>query len=71
MTQVRHIFGCNHPDREIKSKTKFEVGLELPAIFCKDCIGSCNVCLKEGPTERLGELELCEDCLKDIKSEAA
>lgn len=69
MAQVRYIFGCNHQYRKIKGKTKFESGLELPAMFCKDCIGSCNVCLKDGPTEKFGELELCEDCLRNIRVE--
>jgi len=60
--KTKHIFGCNHENRTILSTVIFERGLELPSIFCKDCIGVCNICLNKIKTKEYNELKLCENC---------
>ena len=67
--KIKYIFGCNHDNPSILSTTIFERGLELPAIFCNDCITICNICLKKGKTKTYDKLELCETCyLKVIET---
>ena len=60
--KTRYIFGCNHDNRNILSTTIFERGLEIPAIFCDDCVTVCNICLKKTKTKVYDKLELCEKC---------
>ena len=60
--KTRYIFGCNHSNRNILSTTIFERGLEIPAIFCDDCVTVCNICLKKTKTKAYDKLELCEKC---------
>jgi hypothetical protein len=31
----------------------------------------CHICLKEGKTKRFGELDLCSECMKMVKTEEA
>lgn len=67
--KIKYIFGCKHSNRNILSTTIFERGLELPAIFCNDCITICNICLKKEKTKMYDKLELCDTCyLKVIKT---
>ncbi len=54
--KTRYIFGCNHNNRNILSTTIFERGLEIPAIFCDDCITVCNICLKKTKTKTYDKL---------------
>ena len=60
--KTRYIFGCNHNNRNILSTTIFERGLEIPAIFCDDCITGCNICLKKTKIKVYDKLELCKKC---------
>ena len=66
--KTRYIFGCNHDNRNILSTTIFERGLEIPTIFCDNCVTICDICLKKMKTRVYDKLELCEKCyLKVIK----
>jgi len=60
--KIRYIFGCNHENRNIISTTIFEKGLEIPSIFCNDCIEICDICLKKDRTQKHDRLRLCEKC---------
>ena len=60
--KTKYIFGCIHENRNILSTTMFERGLELPAVFCKNCIPVCNICLKKIKTKTYDKLELCNKC---------
>jgi hypothetical protein len=64
--KTRYIFGCNHDNRNILSTTIFERGLEIPAIFCDDCVTVCNICLKKMKTRTYDKLELCEKCYFNV-----
>ena len=64
--QIRYIFGCNHEKRNITSIVSFERGLEIPAIFCDDCITICNICLMKIKTKEFHGLELCEKCYFNV-----
>jgi hypothetical protein len=39
--QIRYIFGCDHPNRNIHSNVFFERGFKISALYCKDC---CKIC---------------------------
>lgn len=60
--KTRYIFGCNHDNRNILSTMIFERGLEIPAIFCENCVTICDICLKKMKTKVYDKLELCEKC---------
>jgi len=64
--KIKYIFGCKHDNPSILSTTIFERGLELPAIFCNDCITICNICLKKEKTKTFDKLELCEKCYLNV-----
>ena len=64
--KTRYIFGCNHNNRNILSTTIFERGLEIPAIFCDNCVAICNICLKKTKTKVYDKLELCEKCYSNV-----
>ena len=61
--KTRYIFGCNHDNRNILSTTIFERGLEIPAIFCENCVTICDICLKKMKTKVYDKLELCENVI--------
>lgn len=65
--KTRYIFGCSHENRNILSATIFERGLEIPAIFCDDCITICDICLMKKETKTYEELKLCEKCYTTVK----
>ena len=65
-TKIRYIFGCNHDSRNILSTTIFERGLEIPSIFCEDCITICDICLKKINTKAYDNLKLCEKCYFNV-----
>jgi len=65
--KTRYIFGCNHDNRNILSTTIFERGLEVPAIFCDDCITICDICLMKKETKTYDKLELCDKCHTAVK----
>jgi len=65
--KTRYIFGCSHDKRNILSTTIFERGLEVPAIFCDDCITICDICLMKKETKTYDNLELCEKCYTNVK----
>jgi len=69
--RTKYIFGCNHSNRNILSTTIFERGLEVPAIFCDDCITICDICLKKIKTKTYDKLELCEKCYLSVKKIAS
>lgn len=60
--KIKYIFGCIHNNRNTSSTVNFERGLELPAIFCDECVTICNICLKMVKTKTYDKLELCEKC---------
>lgn len=60
--KTRYIFGCSHDNRNILSTTIFERGLEIPTIFCENCVTICDICLKKMKTKVYDKLELCEKC---------
>jgi hypothetical protein len=64
--KTRHIFGCNHNNRNILSTTIFERGLEIPVIFCDDCVTVCSICLNKMKTRVYDKLELCEKCYFNV-----
>lgn len=64
--KIKYIFGCKHSNRSILSTAVFERGLELPAIFCNDCVTICNICLKKEKTKTYDKLELCEKCHMNV-----
>lgn len=64
--KTRYIFGCNHDNRNILSTTIFERGLEIPAIFCENCVTICDICLKKMKTKVYDKLELCEKCYLNV-----
>lgn len=64
--KTRYIFGCNHDNRNILSTTIFERGLEIPAIFCENCVTICDICLKKMKTKVYDKLELCEKCYRNV-----
>lgn len=64
--KTRYIFGCNHDNRNILSTTIFERGLEIPAIFCENCVTICDICLKKMKTNVYDKLELCEKCYLNV-----
>jgi len=64
--KIKYIFGCKHDNRSILSTAIFERGLELPAIFCNDCVTICNICLKKEKTKTYDKLELCEKCYRNV-----
>ena len=64
--KTRYIFGCNHDNRNILSSTIFERGLEIPAIFCDDCVTVCDICLRKMKTKTYDKLELCEKCYFNV-----
>jgi hypothetical protein len=64
--KTRYIFGCNHDNRNILSTTIFERGLEIPAIFCENCVTVCDICLKKTKIKVYGKLELCEKCYLNV-----
>ena len=63
---TRYIFGCEHNNRNILSTTIFERGLEIPVIFCDDCVTVCNICLKKTKTRVYDKLELYEKCYFNV-----
>lgn len=65
--KTKYIFGCSHDNRNILSTTFFERGLEVPAIFCDDCITICDICLMKKETKTYDNLELCEKCYTNVK----
>lgn len=64
---VRYIFGCSHPDRRIPGKSVFEKGLELPALYCNECIDFCHICLKITTTRHFEQLHLCNSCFEKVR----
>jgi len=64
--KTRYIFGCNHYNRNILSTTIFERRLEIPSIFCDDCVAVCDICLKKMETKAYDKLELCEKCYFNV-----
>ncbi|MGI0056432.1 MAG: hypothetical protein ACREAK_03555 [Nitrosarchaeum sp.] len=64
--KTRYIFGCNHDNRNILSTMIFEKGLEIPTIFCEDCVTVCDICLKRMKTKVYDNLELCEKCYFNV-----
>ena len=64
--KTRYIFGCNHNNRNILATTIFEKELEIPAIFCDNCVAICNICLKKTKTKVYDKLELCEKCYSNV-----
>ena len=66
IVKTRYIFGCNHNNRNILSTTIFERGLEIPAIFCDNCVTICDICLEKMKTKVYDKLELCEKCYLNV-----
>lgn len=64
--KIKYIFRCKHSNQSILSTAIFERGLELPAIFCNDCVAICNICLKKEKTKTYDKLELCEKCYTNV-----
>jgi hypothetical protein len=60
--QIRYIFGCDHPNRNIHSNVFFERGFKISALYCKDCCKICSNCLSKTKTRTFENLELCEAC---------
>ena len=69
--RTKYIFGCNHDNKNILSTTIFERGLEIPAIFCDDCITICDICLKKIKTRTYNKLGLCKKCYLSVKKIAS
>jgi hypothetical protein len=67
MTQIRYIFGCNHKNRNILSTVIFERGLEIPAVFCNDCVIMCDICLEKMKTMKYENFVLCEKCYCNVR----
>ena len=65
-SKIKYIFGCKHDNPSILSTAIFERGLELPAIFCDNCITICNICLNKEKTRTYDKLELCEKCYSNV-----
>ena len=64
--KTKYIFGCSHDNRNILTTTIFERGLEVPAIFCDDCIKICDICLKKTTTKIHDNLKLCGNCYFNV-----
>lgn len=64
--KTRYIFGCNHDNRNISSTMIFERGLEIPAIFCDNCVTICDICLEKMKIKVYDKLELCEKCYLNV-----
>jgi hypothetical protein len=60
--QVRYIFGCDHPKRNIRSNVIFERDFKIPALYCEDCCKICSKCLVKTKTRIFENAELCENC---------
>jgi hypothetical protein len=60
--QIRYIFGCVHPNRNIHSNVFFEDGIKIPVLYCEDCCGICSKCFTKTKTRVFENLELCEEC---------
>ena len=60
--QIRYIFGCDHPKRNIRSNVIFERDFKIPALYCEDCCIICSKCLAKTKTRIFENLELCENC---------
>jgi len=65
-SKIKYMYGCTHDNPNILSTVVFERGLELPAIFCDNCITICNICLKKEKTRTYEKLELCEKCYLNV-----
>ena len=65
-SKIKYIFRCKHSNPSILSTIVFERGLELPAIFCENCITICNICLNLEKTRTYEKLELCEKCYLNV-----
>ena len=65
--KIRYIFGCTHLERKVSGKTVFENGLELPALYCDECIDFCNICLEITTTSGFENLHLCNSCMNKVK----
>ena len=60
--QIRYIFGCEHPKRNIRSNVIFEKDFEIPAFYCEGCCKICSKCFVKTKTRIFENLELCEKC---------
>jgi len=65
-SKIKYMYGCKHDNPNILSTVVFERGLELPAIFCDNCITICSICLKKEKTKTYDKLELCERCYLNV-----
>lgn len=65
-SKIKYMYGCKHDNPNNLSTVVFERGLELPAIFCDNCIIICNICLKKEKTRTYEKLELCEKCYLNV-----
>jgi len=65
-SKIKYMYGCKHDNPNILSTVVFERGLELPAIFCDNCITICSICLKKEKTKKYDKLELCEKCYLNV-----
>jgi hypothetical protein len=60
--QIRYIFGCNHPKRNICSKVFFERDFTIPVLYCEDCCKICSKCHSKTKTRIFENLEFCDKC---------